>query len=134
MDDVLALTALIQCLVKALSDDIDRGAYQHDCHPMMVRQNKWRACRYGNQAHLVNSFTHEVQTIRQIADHLVERLRGTARELACLEYLEQVRRLANEPGWPQRQREILRDTGDPCEIVRQLTERSRISEYSEETA
>ena len=55
LDDVLALAALIQCLVQALSDEIDEGTYQHDCHPMMVRQNKWRAARYGIDAKLVEA-------------------------------------------------------------------------------
>ncbi|MCA9185970.1 MAG: YbdK family carboxylate-amine ligase, partial [Planctomycetales bacterium] len=49
LDDVLVLTALIQSLVKKLSDQIDEGTYQHDCHPVMVRQNKWRAARFGNE-------------------------------------------------------------------------------------
>ncbi len=50
LEDVLAIAALIQSLVRALSVQIDGGTYQHDCHPMMVRQNKWRACRYGTGA------------------------------------------------------------------------------------
>lgn len=44
-EDTLGLVALIQCLIKCLSDQIDHGAYQHDCHPMLIRQNKWRAAR-----------------------------------------------------------------------------------------
>ena len=52
LDDVLAITALIQCLVYGLSEEIDGGTYQHDHHPMMVRQNKWRrgAVRPGRRA------------------------------------------------------------------------------------
>ena len=128
LEDVLALTALIQCLIKALSDDIDGGAYQHDCHPMMVRQNKWRACRYGNQAQLVNSYTYAVQPINQIAEDLIARLSPAAKELDCVDYLQDVRRIANEPSWPQRQRDILSETGSPQEVVRRLTEVSRVSE------
>ena len=58
LEDSLAIAALIQCLVKALSDEIDRGAYQHDCHPMMVRQNKWRASRFGLGRRKNNWSTH----------------------------------------------------------------------------
>ena len=54
LEDVLTLTALIQCLVKHLSDEIDEGTYQHDSHPMIIRQNKWRAGRYGLEAQLVD--------------------------------------------------------------------------------
>ena len=57
LDHVLGLTALIQCLVHDLSQEIDRGTYQYDCHPFMVRQNKWRACRYGMDASLVDPAT-----------------------------------------------------------------------------
>ena len=31
---VLGLTALVQCLVHDLSEEIDRGTYQYDCHPV----------------------------------------------------------------------------------------------------
>ena len=125
--DVLSLAALIQCLVKYLSDDIDGGAYQHDCHPMMVRQNKWRACRFGNQAQLVNSYTHEVQSVSQIVRGLIHRLGPMARHLGCLEYLERTQNIADDTSWSSRQRQILEETGDPKEIVRSLTADSRVT-------
>ena len=59
LEDVLGLTALIQCLVYDLSEEIDRGTYQFDCHPFLIRQNKWRACRYGMDAKLVDAATHQ---------------------------------------------------------------------------
>ncbi len=127
LDDALAIAALIQCLVKALSDQIDHGAYQHDCHPMMVRQNKWRASRFGTKAELVNSYTHRVQTVREVVDWMTGLLRGTAEELDCLSYLEHVQAIAAGPAWSERQVGILKETGDPAEIVRRLTAQSRIS-------
>ena len=126
LDDALAIAALIQCLVVALSEDIDQGAYQHDCHPMMVQQNKWRACRFGVKADLVNSFTYEVQPVPQIVEYLAKRLSPTADSLGCLKYLQHALNMANRPGWAERQINILKETGDPTEIVRQLTEQSRI--------
>jgi carboxylate-amine ligase len=126
LEDVLSLAAMIQCVVKTLSDQIDHGAYQHDCHPMMVRQNKWRACRYGNQARLVNSYTLVVQPVREITQWLIEKLRSTARQLQCEAELERAQELADEPNWSDRQRAILASTGDPSEICRQLIELSRI--------
>jgi carboxylate-amine ligase len=126
LDDVLALAALIQCLVQALSDEIDRGTYQHDCHPMMVRQNKWRACRYGTAAQLVNSYTFEVQSVSQITSMLIDRLGPTAETLGCLNYLQQVQSIADGPSWADRQEDILEKTNSPEEIVRQLTVQSRM--------
>jgi len=127
LDDVLALAALIQCLVKALSDQIDEGTYQHDCHPMMVRQNKWRACRFGNKAQLVNSYSHEVQPVGQIVRTLVDRLRPVAEQLECVPYLQRARALAEGATWSQRQLVLAEQTGDLVEVVRQLTSQSRLS-------
>ena len=126
LDDVLAIVGLIHCLVKALSDDIDQGAYQHDCHPMMVRQNKWRACRFGPAAQLVNSFTYEVLPVVDVVGDLCERLRRTAEELRCRTYLDRAVTLSAGPSWADRQCRLLQETGSPIEMVRQLTEISRV--------
>ena len=127
LDDAMALAALCQCLVKALSDDIDQGAYQHDCHPMMVRQNKWRACRFGVNAELVDSFTFEVQPVPRLVERLVERLRPVADELGCWDQLLQVRDVAERPSCADRQLELHKETGDAAEVVRRLCAESRIT-------
>ena len=127
LKDTMAITALIQCLVKALSDDIDQGAYQHDCHPMMVRQNKWRSARFGLRAELVDTYTYEVQSAPRVVERLVERLRPSAAELGCDAYLESCLDVANRPSWADQQRAMLRETGDPVELVRRLSDHSRIT-------
>jgi carboxylate-amine ligase len=128
LEDVLAITALVQSLVKTLSDMIDNGAYQHDCHPMMVRQNKWRAARFGTRAKLVNSFTYEVQSLGLVVNSLVEKLTPVAEQLGCLQHLEHTRAMAAAPSWAEKQTSILDKTGNPHEVVRQLIQQSRISE------
>lgn len=128
LEDVLAITALVQSLVKTLSDMIDNGAYQHDCHPMMVRQNKWRAARFGTHAKLVNSFTYEVQSLGLVVNSLVEKLSPVAEQLGCLNYLEHIRAMGAAPSWADKQVAILDKTGDPHEVVRQLVQQSRLSD------
>ena len=127
LEDTLALSALIHCLVKALSDEIDQGAYQHDCHPMMVRQNKWRAARYGCEAQLVDAVKYHVQSVEEVVTGLVDILRPTANELGCTEYLERCRGMAAGPTWADRQLALAEQTGSLEEVVRQLTQQSRIS-------
>lgn len=127
LDHVMAITALIQCLVKALSDEIDRGTYQHDCHPMMVRQNKWRACRFGTDAQLVNSFTYKVQTVSQNTEFLISRLGSTAKSLGCMDDLQRVQAIADGPSWAVRQRRILAETGSRAAVVDRLTKLSRVT-------
>ena len=130
LKDTLAIAALIQCLVKALSDEIDGGTYQHDCHPMMVRQNKWRATRFGTGAHLVDSYTYQVVTVAQAVDDMVDKLTPVAANLGCEHHLEHCRHIAASPSWADRQMSILAETGSAEEIVRQLTEVSRVSGVS----
>jgi carboxylate-amine ligase len=127
LDDCLALAALIQCLVCALSDKIDEGTYQHDHHPMIVRQNKWRAARYGLDARLVDSDTFSLHPAREVARRLVDHLRPTARDLACETYLERAAAAAG-PTWAERQRELARQTGEPAEMIRRMSRMSRLSE------
>ncbi len=127
LDDVLTIATLIQCLVTALSDQIDQGAYQHDCHPMMVRQNKWRAARFGRQAELVNSFTYNVEPLSLMVEFLVDRLRPTAVDLGCASRLESAQAMANSPSWADRQVAIFKETGNRPAVVRELTEQSRVT-------
>lgn len=127
LTDTMTLVSLVHCLVRALSDDIDEGAYQHDCHPMMVRQNKWRAARYGIDAQLVESFTHELASARTVITQLAERLRPTAEQLGCSEYLDRVGDLAESSSWATRQLNLLNETRDPAAVVRKMTEQSRIT-------
>ncbi len=79
LEHVLGLTALIQCLVHDLSQEIDRGTYQFDCHPFLIRQNKWRACRYGMEARLVDPASHQAVPARQVVRTLARPLAGSCR-------------------------------------------------------
>ncbi len=127
LDDTLAIAALVQSLVKALSDEIDEGAYQHDCHPMMVQQNKWRATRFGNQAKLVDTYTYRVASVAGVVEQLLEDIEPAAAELGCEPYLAHCLAMARQPSAAQRQLDILAETGDPREVVRRLSEASRVT-------
>jgi len=126
LEDTLAIVALIQCLVQSLSDEIDQGTYQHDCHPMMVRQNKWRACRYGLEARLVDCHTYGARPVREIVPDLVHRLMPVAAERGCQDYLRRVLNLASGPTGSERQLALFKETNDAVEVVRRLTAASRL--------
>ena len=128
LEDVSALAALIQCLVAALSEEIDLGTYQHDCHPMMVRQNIWRAERFGLDTEFVDAFTHDTLPARQLGRNLCDRLEGTAKKLRCANWLARASDLFSEPTWAERQLEMLREAGgDLRAVVREMTALSRMS-------
>jgi carboxylate-amine ligase len=127
LTDTLAIAALVQCLVKALSDEIDNGTYQHDSHPMMVQQNKWRAARFGNQAKLVDTDTYQVASLARTVDRLVDLLEPTAVELGCTSYLSHCLTMATSPSAAQQQLDLLAETNDPREVVRRLSESARVT-------
>jgi carboxylate-amine ligase len=128
LDDVLGIAALVQCLIKALSDNIDEGTYQHDCHPMMVQQNKWRACRFGRDANLVDTYSFTVQSVPEVVENLVQKLTPHAHQLDCVHYLRHVLDMAHSPSWSRIQLQLLEETNDRAEVVRRLCARSRLSQ------
>ncbi len=125
LQDTAGLVALIHCLVAQLSQQIDAGTYQHDCHPMLIRQNKWRAARYGLDAQLVDSFTHQLIPARESIAQLVDQLSGTADRLQCRPQLELVREMLGRPTWSQQQLERCGGGLPGPELVHWMLERSR---------
>jgi carboxylate-amine ligase len=120
LEHVLGLTALIQCLVYDLSQEIDRGTYQYDCHPFMVRQNKWRACRYGMDANLVDPGTYESIPARQVVHGLIDRLEPRGEELGCAADLRNLRQLLDQPTGSMRQLQVFAETNNLAEVVRRM--------------
>lgn len=127
LKDTLAIAALVQCLVKALSDEIDNGTYQSDSHPMMVQQNKWRAARFGNRAKLVDTNTYRSATVADTVARLVEQLAPTADHLRCEHHLQHCIHVAENPSAAQRQLDLLDELQDPSQMVRQLSDAARVT-------
>jgi carboxylate-amine ligase len=127
LSDTLAIAALIQCLVKSLSDEIDHGTYQHDSHPVMVQQNKWRAARFGNRARLVDSYTYRSASVAEVVEQVVGLLRPAAVELGCAHHLERCLTMASRPSAAQRQLDLMAELNDPREVVRRLADESRVT-------
>jgi carboxylate-amine ligase len=122
LDDVIGITALIQCLVARVSEHIDEGIYQHDAHPIMVQQNKWKACRYGLTATLVDPTTHQSLESRKLIDNLVDFLSPIAEKLQCRNELEWVRTMVKRPSGAERQIEVYRKTNDMRAVVETMME------------
>lgn len=128
LKQVLGITALVQCLVSAISDEVDEGTYQLDYHPMMVQQNKWRATRFGAEAQLVNSDDNEQYSVTETVTQLVERLRPMAEQLNCSDELESTLLIPAETGAEQ-QLAIYEATGDKAEVVRRMIEQNHWSKF-----
>lgn len=123
LNQVAALAAIVQCLVQAISEEIEEGTYQSAYHPMMVEQNKWRAARFGGDARLVDSDDYKQHSIQQMTDHLVELLLPQAEELDCVDELLFAKTLPGSTGAKQ-QLDIYNETDSLPEVVRQMLEKN----------
>ncbi|MCH2212537.1 MAG: YbdK family carboxylate-amine ligase [Fuerstiella sp.] len=119
LDQVKSITALVQCLVHAISNEIDQGTFQSEYHPMMVQQNKWRATRYGAEASLVSTRDFKPRSVQRVVIDLVDELLPIAEGLNCTNELMGVRSLSENTGAIQQLR-IFEETGSRRQVVRQM--------------
>jgi carboxylate-amine ligase len=120
LSHTLGLVALTQSLVAAISDNIDRGAYQYDCHPMVARQNKWQAARYGMDAVFVDPDTMGAVPARQTSLRLLDRVRPFAERLDCAPYLSSIEDIVTHGSGAARQRAVYASGGEMNHVVRFL--------------
>lgn len=107
LDEVCAVTAFVQSLVAYLQKRYDRGEPLPQLRDWTLRENKWRATRFGLQANLIRN---ERGTQVSLAEHILEwvtLLHPTATELGCAEDLDFVRAILEKgPGY-RRQRQFV---------------------------
>ncbi|UCH10313.1 MAG: glutamate--cysteine ligase [Fidelibacterota bacterium] len=87
IDDMVALTALSHCLVVGLSELYDNGQQLPVLSEWVVRENKWRAVRYGLDADIIIDDEGNQQTLRSSILEVLERLTPYAERLGCTDDL-----------------------------------------------
>ncbi|WP_431800965.1 glutamate--cysteine ligase [Microbacterium sp. bgisy203] len=83
LPELAAVASLVQVLVEHFSRVLDEGGSLERLQPWFVRENKWRAARYGLDARAI---VDRDGTERAVVDHLeetIETLRPVAEELHC---------------------------------------------------
>jgi carboxylate-amine ligase len=104
LDEITCVAALSQCLVERFDRQLDHGYTLPEPRPWLVRENKWRAARYGLDAEIVVDNTGRVQPLTVAVTDLVEDLLPIARRLECSAELEAIPRLIARGASYQRQR------------------------------
>jgi carboxylate-amine ligase len=123
----MGMVALTQSLIASISDRIDNGAYQYDIHPMMARQNRWHASRYGLDASFVDFETMQAVPARVMAQRLIERCEPFAEKLGCLTHLHHLNDIIANGTGAQRQRKVFEQTGDLRDVVKFLVDQSQMA-------
>ena len=119
--EVGAMAALAQCLVDELSGRLDAGEELPTLQPWFVRENKWRAARYGMEAIIILNRAGDERLVSDDVRDLVARLEPTAERLGCLQELHDVHRILDRGASYQRQELAAAQAGgDLKAVVRSL--------------
>ncbi|BDZ56139.1 glutamate--cysteine ligase [Agromyces marinus] len=125
-DEIGAIAALVHCLVEWLSTRLDEGETLPTMQPWYVRENKWRAARYGMQAEII---TDTAGTERLVADEvadLLTTLAPVAERLGCPVELQRIRAmLEHGAGYERQLRVAAEHGGDLTAVVAHLARELR---------
>ncbi len=125
MDEMCALVALGQSLVVWLGERYNNGLSLFEHHAWTVRENKWRAARWGIDAEIIRDEEGNLLSLRRSITDLIERLEPTAERLGCHGDLQRVHDILERGTSADRQREVHARTRDLAAVVDLLAHEAR---------
>jgi carboxylate-amine ligase len=122
LEETCAIVALSQALVVWLSDRYNAGLELPVHQAWTIRDNKWRAARYGLDAEIIRDEEGNLVHLRRSIGDLVERLQPVAERLGCLQDLKRINTILERGTSATRQREVHARTGNLAEVVDALVD------------
>jgi glutamate---cysteine ligase / carboxylate-amine ligase len=122
VEDTLALAALIQAMVKELSEHYEAGKRLADYPYEMLDENKWLAARHGLDGELVDLPDRRRVPAKELAQRLYDRLREHAQDLGSAAALEGLEDILKHGNGAQRQRVVYEANHDYGEVIREIVE------------
>lgn len=116
-EEIGAVTALIQCLVEWMSTRLDAGDELITLQPWFVRENKWRAARYGMDAEIILDPSGAERLVTDDIRDLLVTLAPIAERLDCSNELDQVSLILDGGASYQRQLRIAEANGGSLQAV-----------------
>jgi carboxylate-amine ligase len=127
MREIGMVAALSQCLVQQFTAQLDRGYQLPSPATWVVRDNKWRATRYGLDAIVITDDSGATAPMRDELYELVRELEPVADRLGCGAELNVVSEVLEQGASYERQRAIIADGGGLTEVVDAL-----VTEFAED--
>lgn len=112
--------ALSQSLVELFDHQLDRGYRLPSPPSWLVRDNKWRATRYGLDARVITDGRGTTVPIRDDLYELVRELKPVATRLGCAEDLDLVSEILDKGASYERQRAVVAEGGTLDDVVDML--------------
>jgi carboxylate-amine ligase len=122
VEHTLGLAALIQAMVKELSEHFEAGKRLGRYPYEMLDENKWLAARHGMEGELVDLPERRLVPAKELARRLYDRLREHAQELGSERELEAIEDLLQHGNGAQRQRVVYEANHDYAEVMREIVE------------
>jgi carboxylate-amine ligase len=128
LDDVIALTALCQALVKHYSERFDAGDEIPSYHRILTTENKWLAARYGLEAPIMDLATGRRNRVpvAQAIRRLLKLVEPHARELGSDRELAGVGEILARGNGADRQLRVFNANRDIVEVVREIVEATEV--------
>lgn len=115
--EVGAVAALSQCLVDQFDTQLDRGYSLPRPTSWLVRENKWRAARYGLDARILVDDSGATRPLRDAVAELIDDLSPLAGRLGCAAELADAAAILETGASYQRQRDVARRNGGDLTAV-----------------
>jgi carboxylate-amine ligase len=128
LDDVVALTAYCQALVKHFCEQYARGEEIPSYHRILTTENKWLAARYGLEAPLMDLATGRRNRVpvAQLIRRSLKELLPHARELGSERELEGIREILSRGNGSDRQLRVFNANRDIVEVVREIADETEV--------
>jgi glutamate---cysteine ligase / carboxylate-amine ligase len=120
VEHTLGLAALIQAMVKELSEHYEAGKQLARYPYEMLDENKWLAARHGMEGELVDLPERRLVTAKELAKRLYDRLREHAQDLGSADELEAIQDILHHGNGAQRQRVVYEANKDYTEVMREI--------------
>jgi glutamate---cysteine ligase / carboxylate-amine ligase len=122
VEHTLALAALIQAMVRELSEGFDDGQAVRDLPYEVLDENKWLAARHGLDGELVDLPSEQRVRTRDLARQLLDRLREHAQDLGSDRELEGIVDLLDRGNGAARQVVVYEANHDLREVMAEIVE------------
>ena len=128
LEDVVALTAYCQALVKHYCERHERGEEIPSYHRILTTENKWLAARYGLEAPLMDLATGRRNRVpvAQLIRRALKEIEPHARELGSDRELEGVREILARGNGSDRQLRVFNANRDIVEVVREIADETEV--------
>ncbi len=122
LKEVLSIAALIQAIVKRLSDEFDRGVPFERPHVFVTRENKWRASRYGIDGEFLTKDGASTISVKEAVELVLDFVEAQSRELGSTKYIQVVRDTLKRGTGASRQLKLFSEKGSLEDVVLNLAE------------